>query len=198
MTFATNHTVATALILSAAALTQTFPALAQNSRNGGGPRPPIVISCEPLTAEEARTLAFMREEEKLARDIYQQLYSKWKLAAFNNISKSEENHFQAIGTLIARYGLADPARDNPAGVYTDSRLTTLYHELLAKGLRSVKDALEVGVLIERTDIADLEDALTATSKLDLKRVYNNLMSGSYNHLEAFEANLEILAPSVGN
>jgi hypothetical protein len=71
-------------------------------------------------------------------------------------------------------------------VYTDPALNALYNQLVAKGLQSAQDALAVGVLIEKKDISDLETALTSTAKFDIKRVFNNLMNGSYNHLEAFE------------
>lgn len=65
---------------------------------------------------------------------------------------------------------------------------------MTKGMASVKDALEVGVLIEKTDIADLEAAIEAAVKPTLERLYTNLVAASYNHLEAFETNLESACP----
>ncbi len=47
----------------------------------------------------------------------------------------------------------------------------------------------MGVIIEETDIEDLEKALDLTVHRDIKRVYTNLMAGSYNHLAAFESKL---------
>jgi hypothetical protein len=92
---------------------------------------------------------------------------------------------------MARYGLADPAQNLPAGVYANPDLTSMYHELMERGTRSLEDALAVGVLIEQTDIKDLEEAIAATGKSDLKRVYANLLEGSLSHLQAFEATLEV-------
>jgi len=146
----------------------------------------------PVSEDEAKQLQFMREEEKLARDIYLQLNEKWNLVVFRNIAASEEQHMGAVGRLLERYAVEDPAANKPAGVYTDERLTALYAELMEKGTRSVKEALEVGVLIEKTDIADLETSIKMTVKWDIKRVYTNLMNASYNHLEAFETNLELM------
>lgn len=133
----------------------------------------------------------MREEEKLARDVYQQLYEKWGLAVFTHIAASEEAHFTAVGRLLSRYNVPDPAANQPAGTYNDPALTRLYAELMAKGNTSVAAALEVGVFIEKTDIAELEKAIAASDRPDIKRVYTNLMDASYNHLEAFETNLEL-------
>jgi len=170
--------------------------MAQGQYPGNGRDPVTVATAQAITADEAKWLGFMREEEKVARDVYQQLFEKWNLSVFRNIARSEEQHYSSIGTLLSRYGIPDPAQNNPAGIYADPRLSALYSELMAKGTRSAKDALEVGVLIEQTDIADLEDALKGTSKLDIKRVYTNLLNGSFSHLEAFETTLEILGAAA--
>lgn len=150
----------------------------------GGPNVPI--STVALTADEAKQLTFMREEEKLARDLYQRFFRKYNISIFDRISKSEQAHFDAIGNLLTRYNLADPAANQPEGVYTNADLQALFQQLAAKGDQTLKDALEVGALVEKTDIADLETSLKSTVKADIKRVFNNLMAASYNHLEAFE------------
>lgn len=182
---------AAALIVSMSAL-----AWAQNVAPGKGPGPGGSLSWEtaPLTAEEAKTLAFMREEEKLARDVYQKLYEKWNLVAFRNIAESEDQHFKVVGDMLTRHKIADPAAEMGPGEFRDARLAALYEELIAKGMASVNDALEVGIQIEKADIADLEEAIKQTTRLELKRLYTNLMSASFNHLEAFETNLEAACP----
>jgi len=147
-----------------------------------------------LTAQEASTLTWMREEEKMARDVYDFLAAKWNLRLFTNISFAESRHFAQVGTLLTRYRIADPAVGRAAGEYWDSRITALYTELTTKGAASVKDAVEVGILIENHDIADLQGALAETTRIDVKRVYTNLMNASFNHLDTFEGALEILQP----
>lgn len=143
-----------------------------------------------FTSEED-WLVYMREEEKLARDVYTVLYGEWRLKIFKNIAASEQKHMDAVKTLLDRYGLVDPAAGNARGVFTNEDLQRLYYELIAKGKRSVLDALEVGVLIEEADIEDLEKALTTPVPVhrDVKRVFTNLLAGSYNHLAAFESKL---------
>jgi hypothetical protein len=185
--------IAAALLLAALLLALNAPAMAQYGTPGAG----FGVSTpalQPVTAEEAKSLQFMREEEKLARDVYKVLLDKWNLVVFQNIAKSEETHFAAIGTLLIRYGVADPAQA-AAGVYQDPALNSLYNQLVAKGLQSAQDALEVGVIIEKKDIADLESALKGTDKFDIKRVFNNLMNGSYQHLDAFETVCTIITPA---
>ena len=71
-----------------------------------------------LTDSEKYWLTYMREEEKLARDVYIFLYDKWGSQIFNNISVSEQTHMDAIKTLLDRYGIPDPVADKGPGVFT--------------------------------------------------------------------------------
>ncbi|MDP2030099.1 MAG: DUF2202 domain-containing protein [Thiobacillus sp.] len=48
-------------------------------------------------------LLFMREEEKLARDVYLTLYETWGLAVFSNIASSEQSHMDALLKLLRTY-----------------------------------------------------------------------------------------------
>ena len=142
-----------------------------------------------LTEDEEEALLFMREEEKLARDVYLTLGEKWpELAIFTNIAASEQKHMDAVLQLLVKYSLTDPA-DGP-GVFVDADLKKLYGQLVEKGLNSIVDALEVGIIIEEEDIADLEYYLGLTDKKDIKQVFENLLEGSKNHLDAFDRNLE--------
>jgi hypothetical protein len=192
MKYSTNRLFWIAVTLFTLAVAST-PMLAQGNTAGPGTGVCCVTSTLPTTAAEAKWLGFMREEEKLARDVYAQLYAKWKLRLFDNIGRSEERHYESIGVLLARHAVVDPTKGLPAGVYTDAGLNSLYAALVAKGLTSAKDALEVGIAIEKQDIADLESAVKETDKTDIKTVYTNLMTGSLSHLESFEQVFEILA-----
>ena len=60
---------------------------------------------------------------------------------------------------------------------------------MEKGLRSIVDALEVGITIEETDIADLDNYMGLTVKKDIIQVFVNLKEGSINHFDAFDRNL---------
>ena len=142
-----------------------------------------------LSEEEASNLLSMREEEKLARDVYLALYDIWELPIFSNISEAEQRHMDALARMIDRYGLEDPVVDDTPGVFTNPVFTTLYNELVSNGSESSLEALMVGALIEEMDIVDLREALAVTTHGNLKRVYENLMRGSRNHLRAFAAQI---------
>jgi hypothetical protein len=145
-----------------------------------------------LSADEVNALLYMREEEKLAHDVYVYLYSKWGLSTFQNIASSEQVHTQAIKNLIDRYGLQDPA-SSQAGVFANAQLQTLYEALIAQGSQSLVEALKVGAAIEEIDILDLQGRLTLTQHADIQQVFNNLLWGSGNHLRAFVSRYEALS-----
>ena len=144
-----------------------------------------------LSSTEAETLTFMREEEKLARDVYLVMFAYWGSKTFTNIAESEQNHMDAIKTLLDKYGLSDPAYQE-IGVFNDPSLQELYDQLESQGKVSKLDAFMVGALIEEIDIEDLQTAIDQTDKKDLQRVYTNLMNGSENHLRAFISQIERL------
>jgi len=145
---------------------------------------------EELSAEEIKGILYMREEEKLARDVYLTLYEQWDLSIFQNIANSEQTHMDAIKTLIDRYGLDDPAAGNDVGEFADPTLAALYADLVATGSQSLTDALHVGATIEEIDILDLENHVSQTDARDIQRVYGSLTRGSRNHLRSFVATLE--------
>ena len=154
--------------------------------------PTLVVQNEisTLTKAEVQDMLFMREEEKLARDVYLTLYQTWGLPIFQNIANSEATHMEAIKNLINQYGLVDPVSDNTIGVFNDETLQALYNQLIAEGSQSVADALRVGAAIEEIDILDLEEAIAHTDKADIQLVYENLMKGSRNHLRSFTSTLQ--------
>jgi hypothetical protein len=148
-----------------------------------------LVQAVELTDTEKSWLTYMREEEKLARDVYIFMYEKWGSQIFSNISVSEQSHMDAIKTLLDRYGIPDPAAGKGPGVFTNQDLQDLYNALIEDGSVSLVEALEVGVVIEETDIDDLNAGIASTKRKDIRTVYNNLLQGSLNHLKAFVSNL---------
>jgi hypothetical protein len=164
------------------------PAIARHGCGGGGSGGGGSSTPQTLTAQEAGTLSYMREVEKLARDVYMEMYEKWGTNIFANIATSEQRHMDALLQLLVKYGLPDPALG--AGVFSDgSNLQGLYDELVDYGRQSRTAAMEVGVMIENFDIDDLQKAISETNKTDLLNVYGNLLGGSEMHLAAFTSHL---------
>ncbi len=166
--------------------TGTSTGITPGNGNGTGTNV-LTIPASELSSDEAAALLFMREEEKLARDVYNSLYATWKLPIFQNIASSEQTHMDQIGLLLTRYQLTDPVKT--PGVFTNTELQALYTKLVTQGSLSIGNALKVGGAIEEIDIKDLQTRLAQTNNADIQQVYNSLMNASYNHLNSFARNL---------
>ena len=143
-----------------------------------------------LDTVEESDLLVLREEEKLARDVYKVLYDEFNQNIFNNIASSEQTHTDAVLTLIDRYDLTDPVGTNDIGVFEDDVLQSLYDDLVSAGENSLLDALVVGATIEDLDIKDIEEMIDRTDNEDLILVYELLQKGSRNHLRSFISQIE--------
>ena len=150
---------------------------------------------EELSNNERVAILFMREEEKLARDVYAFLYELWDYKIFENIAESESRHMEAMACLITKYNLDDPIQEDVAGVFENAELGSLFSALTEKGALSLGDALYVGAKIEDLDIADLLAHLEdeEIDNKDIKAVFSELIKGSRNHMRAFIRNLERLS-----
>lgn len=159
--------------------------------NFGGQMESVLESVEVTSVSEAEAegILLMREEEKLARDVYLTLYEKWGLRTFTNIAGAESTHMDAMAILMERYNLDDPVKTDAIGVFTNPELQSLYTALVAQGSESLSAALTVGATIEDLDIYDLERLIADTDNDDLKIVYQNLLKGSRNHMRAFDMQL---------
>lgn len=142
-----------------------------------------------LSKDEIAALVQMREEEKLARDVYTTLGNIWGAKIFSNIRASEQTHADAMKVLLTRYAIGDPVTDDTVGSFTSKSMQDLYASLVAQGKTSITEALVVGATVEDLDINDLEKFKKATDKADIIVTYANLQKGSRNHLRAFVRNI---------
>ena len=144
-----------------------------------------------LSAAEEESLAFMREEEKLARDTYTALYNIYGTKIFTNIAASEQTHTDAVLALIERYNLVDPMQTDTYGVFLNSELQLIYDTLVASGSISLLEALYVGATVEELDIYDLQNQKdNVIDNADIIYVYDNLLKGSRNHLRSFDKQIK--------
>lgn len=171
-----------------------------------------------LDAAEETHLIFMREEEKLARDVYLTL-AQWYpyQPVFNTIATgSEQTHTDTMRDKLADYGIADPNPDanelpEMIGVFTGETygeyFTEKFTELTDRAATSELDALYVGAFIEELDMHDIaecpqvivdmdnsidegECGLNYTDETALINAYSSLLDGSENHLRAYVGRIE--------
>ncbi len=145
---------------------------------------------EELSQDEIDGLLLMREEEKLARDVYLELYDIFGQQIFSNIARSEDTHTNAIKSLLDKYGLEDPVKSDERGVFENDDLKDLYGQLVEQGSNSLVDALKVGATVEDLDIKDLNDLNFLADNQDITTTYDNLERGSRNHMRSFNRLIE--------
>jgi len=161
------------------------------------PQEPIVseqtdtmLTTNDLGSSEADGLLYMREEEKLARDVYLKMVELWNMPIFQNIADSESAHMEVVLAQLTNLNLDDPAKDKANGEFSNPDLQALYDDLVAQGSQSLEEALKVGAAIEEIDILDLEEYIAQTNDPEILMAYNNLLDGSANHLRSFVRLLE--------
>ncbi len=141
-----------------------------------------------LTQDEINDLLFLREEEKLARDVYLYSYDKYGTIVFNNIASSESSHMNSVLILLNKYNIEDPILEN-RGEFRNTTLQKIYNDLIELSDISLLEALRVGNIIEDMDIKDLTLNESRTEKIDLLSLYDFLKCGSQNHLRNFNNQL---------
>lgn len=146
------------------------------------------LSTQQLSELEVADLQFLREEEKLAHDVYTYAFERYGVSIFSNIAGSEQTHTDAVLDLMTAYQVEDSASQS-MGVFNNAELAKLYSDLIAKVDRSVEDALIVGATIEDLDILDLDEKSTHTDNVTLQSLYSNLKCGSENHMRSFTRQL---------
>jgi len=179
-----KHSIIAATLISSLAFgTSAFAA--------GGPKSASTTrsttTTTALTSTETSDLQYMREEEKLARDVYLTMHAQWgdQSTVFSNIAASEESHTSTVNYLLEKFNVDDPVINDTIGVFTNQELQALYNELVEKGSQSFIDALYVGALIEEKDMHDILAAIEETDERAIILAYSNLLDGSKSHLRAF-------------
>lgn len=183
---------------------------------------PVVSASKTVSSAldhaETTHLVFMREEEKLARDVYL-TFAQWypQQPVFQQIGEgSEQKHTDTMRDKLAQYAIPDPnpqTNNLPSsiGVFTGADygwyFTEKFAQLTKKGAESELSALYVGALIEELDMYDIVKCpkaiveqdpeieengcgLDYTDEKALKKSYQNLVDGSGNHLRAFVGQIE--------
>lgn len=135
---------------------------------------------DTLSKMEIQGIVHMREEEKMARDIYDSMYAKWQVNPFGNIRKSEQVHMDRIKELLDEYGIKDPVNEtsDKPGVFIINPIQQFYSESADSGSKTLIEALRVGAKIEELDIADLNKYGTHTTNKRLLVTYEYLKMAS--------------------
>jgi len=176
-----------------------------------------------LTQEAKDTLSYMGNEERLAHDVYLELYNYHVangdgeiVELFNIATNSETTHIETVQSLINKYDLNTSSFSNidlpelgykdttvanmTMGTYDIAAIQNLHDALLAKGKESKQAALEVGCMVEVTDIEDLSQDIQRvkdSNATDIETAFEFLRNGSYSHYWSFDKGLKDMGITDG-
>ena len=143
---------------------------------------PPFDSTADLNADEIEFIYAVREDEKVARDLYKAFFDNYKLKTFENISKAEANHMKAAEKLLDYYEVEYPAASD-YGKFADTARQALYERYLQKG-NTAMEAFKVMVYLEEENIVSYNEVLKDITNPNIKLVIENLSKASENHLRA--------------
>ena len=174
-----------------------------------------------LTQELKDGLAYMGNEERLAYDLYTNLYNYY----FNNgivikqltniANNSEIKHIALVQEMVRRYNITDDQltdvnssapgssvtiQQMPTAQYDLESIQNLYDSLYNLGTVDTASALKVGCMVEVTDINDLNNYIQKAEEVeayDIQEGFKVLRAGSYNHYWSFDYGLKRLGYSDG-
>ena len=173
--------------------------------------PFVATAAPPLDDGEQAHLIFMREEEKLARDVYWTLGLEYPNSpVFMNIAlQAEQTHTDTMLAKLDQFSITDP---NPytgtlpddvgfVGIFTGADygayFTGKYDGLIDQAKEGVLEALYVGALIEELDMHDIKKCPKVIVDAD-----NGIGDGEcgleYTNVRALERSLENLLSGSKN
>lgn len=153
-----------------------------SSTNNNSPiRTPELITPQTLNTDANIVRTVLTEaysEELLAEDVYTKMVEKYpQFTEVMNIINSEEKHSEKVGKLLDSRNIPRPT---DYGVYNET-----YDVLIKMVDSSLTGAIEAGVMIEVGDIDHLLAEYKKIENQDIRRVFENIGGGSFNHLRAF-------------
>lgn len=92
--------------------------------------------------------------------------------------------------MLQKHISPSPNFDGRVNEFVKQGLVSLFDNLLTQGKLSSLEALYVGAAIEEVDMLDLQQAIDKADSSHVRRMYENLLSGSRNHLRTYIKQIE--------
>ncbi len=102
----------------------------------------------------------------MAHDVYSVANAAFPSKTFENVMASEAKHAESVKRLLDAHGIPVPEEYGP--------FEALFSELSERAKKSERDAYEVGVIIETTDIRDLIGSISETSNSEIRNVLSRI------------------------
>lgn len=126
-----------------------------------------------LSQPERDALVAALLDEQRAQAFYQSVMDRHgRVRPFANIIQAEQNHEQAVRTVMSRYGVAVPPAQPPD---------------VPAPAATLRESARLAARLERENIALYDRLIPTCSQTDVRNLFERLRAASYNnHLPAFE------------
>jgi hypothetical protein len=142
------------------------------------------------SAEEKSSLLYTLQEEKVAFDFYNEMFTKYSEKVFENVSSAEKTHQEHVLNLLNELNINAESYNQNAGEFSTKELQDMYNLLIKTGNYSFTDALLASARYEEKDISDLKNYRSKASNENIISLFECLEKASQNHLRAFVKNLK--------
>jgi hypothetical protein len=143
------------------------------------------VSENNLSHQDVSWLIWMREEEKLSRDVYTNLWKKWETKIFLDVAAVEQIHMDSIKLILEKYWIDDPVKDDSIWIFSSFAIKKLYDDFIFQWNKSLLDAFILAADAESLDILYISDLVKQTQNQDIISLYNTLIIWSRNHLRNY-------------
>lgn len=143
---------------------------------------PVFTVTDPLTTDEIEFIYAVREDEKLAHNLYIYFVTQYPTARqLANIGNAEINHITTIERVFTYYEIDFPTLGQP-GVFTDENRQAIYTRLTAQG-STLHEAYQVMAALEEENIVIYSKVASELTNPNLQLIINNLAQSSENHFK---------------
>ncbi|MCC6402649.1 MAG: DUF2202 domain-containing protein [Fimbriimonadaceae bacterium] len=120
--------------------------------------------------------------ERVAADVFEALSKKWGGRPFGKLAEAEATHVVAVGRILGRTGNSSTIIEQ--GKYSMPEFQALYDAMVKRGSVSLEEALSAGAELEEMSLRDLQAWRTEEKGTEARKVFDALIQGSANHLQA--------------
>lgn len=160
--------------------------------------PASIVSGQPdllqLDMDTLWRMQWMYDQEKLARDLSQELYDEWEEPNFANMVVTHQRHMNELEVTMRRYSLNPPADTNEPGGYRDEQHVELFAELKRRAEEGPLEAVKAVAFLQELHIFEYRLHVELTAEKPVKDTFERLLAGSKNHLRMWAWLVSYLTP----
>lgn len=145
---------------------------------------PVLTVTDSLSADEIEFQFALREDEKMARDLYTVFAAKYSTAPqIDRIAAAENSHIACVEAVLDYYEISYPAMTAAAGLFEDAKRQAIYNELADKS-GTLLEVYATMAAVEEESVSAYKSVQSEITNENIALVITNMIKASSNHLKA--------------